>query len=83
MTAAAAEREVSRFIRQAQRAGDRWVLIIVGKGLHSPSGKATLRERMIEALSRGVPSRYVLAFGTATRRHGGSGALAIRLVDRL
>ncbi|MGB5267732.1 MAG: Smr/MutS family protein, partial [Polyangiales bacterium] len=39
-TAREAEREVLRFVRESQRTGKRWVLIIVGKGLHSPGGKA-------------------------------------------
>jgi DNA-nicking Smr family endonuclease len=78
-----AEREVARFVRECQRAGKRRVLVIVGKGLHSASGKATLHDDVIEALSRGAPARFVLAFRTAPRHLGGTGALVLRLVDRL
>ena len=79
LTAREAEREVLRFVRQCQQAGKHWVLIIVGKGLHSPGGKGTLQEQMIGALSKRAPARFVLAFHTAPRRLGGSGALVVRL----
>jgi DNA-nicking Smr family endonuclease len=78
-----AEREMHRFVRDCQQDGKRWVLIIVGKGLHSPGGKGTLKSKMVEALSKRAPSRFVLAFRTAPRHLGGTGALVARLVDRL
>lgn len=83
MTATEADREVLRFVRDHQERGDRWVLIIVGKGLHSPGGKGTLREHVVGTLSGRAPARYVLAFRTAPGRLGGAGALTVRLVDRL
>lgn len=82
-TAREAERQVLRFVREAQRSGRRWVLIIVGKGLHSPGGKATLKSSVAEALSHRAPARFVLAFRTAPRHLGGTGAFVARLVDRL
>ncbi|MGB5367601.1 MAG: Smr/MutS family protein [Polyangiales bacterium] len=82
-TAREAERQVLRFVREAQRSGRRWVLIIVGKGLHSPGGKATLKSSVAEALSKRAPARFVLAFRTAPRHLGGTGAFVARLVDRL
>lgn len=78
-----AEREVLLFVRKQQKAGNRWVLLIVGKGLHSPGGRGTLRDHVIRALAERAPSRFVLAFRTAPRHLGGTGALAIRLVDRV
>lgn len=78
-----AEREMHSFVRDCQQGGKRWVLIIVGKGLHSPGGKGTLKSQMVESLSKRTPSRYVLAFRTAPRHLGGTGALVARLVDRL
>lgn len=81
-TKSEAEREVHRFLRQSQEAGMRWVLIIVGKGLHSPDGKGTLQSHVIDALSKRAPARFVLAFGTAPRRLGGTGALVVRLQSR-
>jgi DNA-nicking Smr family endonuclease len=82
-TAREAEREVLRFVRESQRDGKRWVLVIVGKGLHSPGGKGTLKANIIDALSKRSPARFVLAFRTAPRHLGGTGALVARLVDRL
>jgi DNA-nicking Smr family endonuclease len=78
-----AEREVHRFVRGCQQNGKRWVLIIVGKGLHSPDGKGTLKGNIVEALSKRAPARFVLAFRSAPRHLGGIGALVARLVDRL
>ncbi|MEM7436054.1 MAG: Smr/MutS family protein [Myxococcota bacterium] len=83
MTTREADRKVARFVRECQAAGDRWVLIIVGKGLHSPGGRATLREHIPMTLATREPAAYVLAFRTAPRTLGGSGALAVRLRDRL
>lgn len=82
-TSAEAERTALRFLRESQQDGKRWVLLIVGKGLHSPGGKGTLRTNMVDALSTRGPSRFVLAFRTAPRHLGGGGALVVRLVDRL
>ncbi len=82
-TARGAERDVLRFVRECQRKGKRWVLIIVGKGLHSPGGKATLKTSVADALAKRGAARFVLAFRTAPRHLGGSGALVVRLVDRL
>ena len=78
-----AEREMLRFIRDCQQDGKRWVLIIVGKGLHSPGGKGTLKSQMVEALSKRAPARFVLAFRTAPRHLGGTGALVARLLDHI
>ena len=82
-TAREAEREVHRFVRESQQNGKRWVLVIVGKGLHSPDRKGTLKDHVIDALSKRAAARFVLAFRTAPRHLGGTGALALRLVDRL
>jgi DNA-nicking Smr family endonuclease len=83
LTAGEAEREVLRFVESCQRDGGRWVRIIVGKGLHSKGGKGTLRDHVVGALSQRSAARYVLAFRTAPQRLGGTGALTVRLVDRL
>ncbi|MBW2685342.1 MAG: Smr/MutS family protein, partial [Deltaproteobacteria bacterium] len=56
-------------------------LIIVGKGLHSPGGKGTLKTAVVDALSKRAPARFVLAFRTAPRHLGGTGALVARLLD--
>jgi len=83
MTVAEANRAVLAFVKRVQQRGGRWVLIIVGKGLHSPGGRGTLADHVAASLSGGAAARYVLAFRTAPRRLGGAGALTVRLVDRL
>lgn len=83
LTSREAEREVLRFVESCQRSGRRWVRVIVGKGLHSRGGKPTLKHHVVDALSRRAAARYVLAFRTAPQRLGGTGALTVRLVDRL
>lgn len=83
LTSREAERHMHRFVQDCQKNGKRWVLIIVGKGLHSPGGKATLKTKMVDALSSRAPARFVLAFRTAPRHLGGTGAVVARLVDRL
>lgn len=83
MTVREADREVLKFVRDHQARGDRWVLIIAGKGLHSPGGKGTLKQHVVGTLSQRAAARYVLAFRTAPRHLGGSGAFTVRLVDRL
>ena len=82
MTTKEADREVLRFVQAEQRRGRRWVCVVVGKGLHSPGGKGTLRDHVVQSLSQRAPARFVLAFRTAPRRLGGTGALVVRLVDR-
>ena len=78
-----AKREVAKFIRDAHKGGDRWLLIITGKGLHSPGGEGSLRDAAIETLSKGSSAWFVLAFRNAPLRHGGTGALVVRLIDRV
>ena len=83
LTRRESEREVLRFLRDAQERGERWVGIVVGKGLHSPGGRGSLRDHVATLLSAGAPARFVLAFRTAPRHLGGGGALVLRRVDRL
>lgn len=82
-TSSEASRDVSRFVKECHERGERWLLIIVGKGRHSPGGRGTLQDHVVSLLSSGSVARYVLAFSTAPRRLGGSGALVVRLRDRI
>ena len=82
LTSREAGREVRRFVRECQTRGKRSVCVIVGKGLHSPGGKGTLRDHVVSVLSRGPASRFILGFRTAPQHLGGSGALVVRLADR-
>jgi DNA-nicking Smr family endonuclease len=70
MTAAEAEEAVDGFLREARARGLDKVLIIHGKGNHSP-GQPVLAARVRLWLER---SPSAGAFGPAERRHGGGGA---------
>jgi DNA-nicking Smr family endonuclease len=73
----AAER-VSRFVRDAERAGLRHVLIVHGKGLHSEGG-GVLADIVVETLTEGAAAPFVQAFVTAPMASGGSGALVVEI----
>lgn len=79
MRAEEAGRAVVRFVRDAQRRGERVVLIVHGRGLHSDGGAGVLAGRAVAALGEGGAAPCVLAFRTAPGRLGGEGALLVRL----
>ena len=83
LTGAEAAREAVRFVRASHGEGKRWLLVIFGKGLHSPGGQGTLGDHVARALSRGAGAHFVLAFRSAPQRHGGDGAFTVRLADRV
>ena len=59
--------------------GERCVLVIHGKGEHSPDGIGVLRGEISAWLSQGAASEHVAAFATAARRDGGEGAVYVLL----
>jgi DNA-nicking Smr family endonuclease len=70
---------VERFVREARRKGRRYVLLIHGKGHHSPDGVGVLGDAVLEALVGGGAAPVVTAFATPHPHHGGAGALAVWL----
>jgi DNA-nicking Smr family endonuclease len=74
---ASAKTKVASFVARA-RAGS-VVLIVVGKGRHSPDGQAVLAREIGVWLSTGLPARRVLAFCTAPPELGGSGGVLVLL----
>lgn len=76
-----AGRQVVAFVRSAQRAGKRVVLIVHGRGQHSAGGVGVLAEVVLETLSRGGAAPVVRAFMSAPQRQGGSGALIVFLTE--
>jgi DNA-nicking Smr family endonuclease len=64
------------FLAHAARQGWPVVLLVTGKGLHSPAGPVLRRE--VERLLADT-RELVLEWGVAPRRHGGAGALAVFL----
>lgn len=83
LRAADAEARLVRFVRTEHRRGARCVLVVHGKGMHSESGVAVLDDLALRALTEGGAAPLVLALATAPSRLGGTGALLVRLVDRL
>jgi DNA-nicking Smr family endonuclease len=78
-TAESARRQLALFLA-AQRAPVRaLVLVIVGKGRHSPGGHAVLRQEIATWLSTAPAAPHVLAFRTAPRELGGSGGVVVLL----
>jgi DNA-nicking Smr family endonuclease len=55
------------------------VLVIHGKGDHSPMGVGVLRGEISAWLSQGASSEHVAAFSTARDSDGGPGAVYVLL----
>ena len=85
LTQAAAHRRLALFLREAHVVGFALVLVITGKG--EGEGAPLPGEERRGVLRRAVPlwlaepelRPYVVGFETAARRHGGEGALYIRV----
>jgi len=70
---------LNRFMESARTAGDRRLLVVHGRGLHSgPEGPA-LREIVRESLTSGLREGAVLACCTAPPEMGGAGATLVLL----
>jgi DNA-nicking Smr family endonuclease len=77
MGVAEARPAVETFLRTARVAGERCVLIIHGKGEHSPRAQPVLRGEIGAWLSQGAASEHVAAFATAEGGDGGEGAVYV------
>ena len=67
------------FLRERRARRDRVVLVIHGRGEHSPAGIGVLRGEIAAWLSQGRSSQHVAAFATAHKEEGGEGALYVLL----
>ena len=70
---------VERFLAESRRRGQRCVLIVVGRGLHSKDGMPVLKESLTLWLTQGDVGRSVLAFCSARPSDGGLGAVYVLL----
>lgn len=77
-----AERALFRFIREVRGPARRAVVVVHGKGTHSPGGKSVLREALAHGLTSAPLAEAVLGFATARPRDGGAGALYVLLAAR-
>lgn len=71
-----AKQSLERFIQNSSAQGKRCVLVIHGKGHSSPDGRSVIKED-IGVWLKG--SRKVIAYCSALRDHGGTGALYVLL----
>jgi DNA-nicking Smr family endonuclease len=67
------------FLREKRARGEKCVLVVHGKGEHSPRGQGVLRGEIAAWLSQGPASEHVAAFATATGEDGGEGAVYVLL----
>jgi DNA-nicking Smr family endonuclease len=79
MTQPNSRQELGAFIQESVRKGRRTVLIVPGRGLGSPGGRPVLKHAVVQWLSHGMLSGYVLGFVTARPIDGGAGALYLLL----
>jgi DNA-nicking Smr family endonuclease len=75
----AARAKLDGFLRATRGRGERCVLVIHGKGEHSPQGLGVLRGEIAAWLSQAPPSEHVAAFATAREADGGEGAVYVLL----
>lgn len=76
LKAAQAQARLLAFLEAERAHARRLVLVIVGKGRHSPGGQGILRAEIADWLAA---SPHVLAFETAPPRLGGDGAVLVAL----
>ncbi|MDC7241617.1 MAG: Smr/MutS family protein [Spirochaetales bacterium] len=71
-----AVRELENFLKRSKRRGLKKVMVVHGKGLHSPGGNSVLRPLVKQYLEK---SPLVRDYGRAKSHSGGSGATWILL----
>jgi DNA-nicking Smr family endonuclease len=79
MGVAEARAQLELFLRTMRARGERCVLVIHGKGEHSPHGLGVLRGEIAAWLSQSATSEHVGAFATASDQDGGEGAVYVLL----
>jgi DNA-nicking Smr family endonuclease len=79
MVAGQARVRLEVFLRTMRGRHERAVLVIHGKGEHSPMGLGVLRGEISAWLSQGASSEHVAAFATARDHDGGAGAVYVLL----
>jgi DNA-nicking Smr family endonuclease len=76
-SASQARVQLELFLRTMRSRGERCVLVIHGKGAHSPDGAGVLRGEIAAWLSQSAASEHVAAFATAMGSDGGEGAVYV------
>jgi len=79
MTKPEAHLELRRLIASSRRDAIRSVLVVTGRGHNSPDGQSVLKQALPSWLSKSPLSSHVLAFSTAPKHLGSTGAFLILL----
>jgi len=79
LTSEEARLKVDAFLNRVERAQQRCVLIVHGRGLNSKDQEPVLKKRLITWLTRGRWAHNVLAFTSARPCDGGVGAVYVLL----
>jgi DNA-nicking Smr family endonuclease len=82
LSSAQAERALRRFCERTRGSRALAVLVVHGKGAHSPGGRGVLRDEIAGWLSSAALAHRVLAFVTARPKDGGGGAVYVLLARR-
>jgi len=72
-----ARRAMLRFLKEGRGRARRLMLIVHGRGGHSPGGRGVLRDDMASWLTSAPFAEHVMCFATAPAKHGGTGALYV------
>ncbi len=73
-----AQRALYAFLRRSQASGAKVAIVVTGKGLSREDG-GVLRRQVPMWLQAPALRDVVVSFGEAARRHGGEGALYVRI----
>ncbi len=74
-----AKQLVKNFIDQSRKYGNRCVLIVHGRGIHSKDNIPILKDSLKIWLSNNSIGKHILAFCSATPKDGGTGAIYVLL----
>jgi DNA-nicking Smr family endonuclease len=82
MTGDEAHLALSVFFESCRGPRERAVLVVHGKGTHSPGGRGILRDVIARWLATSPLAEHVLCFTTARSGDGGTGAVYVLLAPR-
>jgi DNA-nicking Smr family endonuclease len=82
MRADEAKQTLLRFCKDLRGRGRATIVVVHGRGAHSPGGRGILRDEMASWLSSPPLAEYVLCFSTAPAKRGGVGAVCVVITPR-
>jgi DNA-nicking Smr family endonuclease len=82
MTSTEAQHALRGFLDRLRGPRERAVLVVHGRGTHSPGGRGILRDEIASWLVSSPLAAHVLCFATARPADGGAGAVYVLLAPR-